>query len=73
MSNNKYKILVCEDDEGISGAIKAIFESNGYQVITAYTCRDAEIMFVSHIPDIVILDLGLHHGEGIVLIKRRTR
>ena len=69
MSNNKYKILVCEDDEGISGAIKAIFESNGYQVITAYTCRDAEIMFVSHIPDIVILDLGLPDRDGIELIK----
>lgn len=69
MSNNRYKILICEDDEGISGAIKAIFESNGYQVITAYTCRDSEMMFVTHIPDLVILDLGLPDRDGIELIK----
>ena len=35
MSNNKYKILVVEDDQNISGMIQTLLESNGYQVLQA--------------------------------------
>jgi len=35
MSNNKYKILVVEDDNTISGMIQTILETNGYQVLLA--------------------------------------
>ena len=39
MSNNKYKILVVEDDRSISGFIQTILETNGYQVLTAERCQ----------------------------------
>ena len=35
MSNNKYKILVVEDDRNILSMIQTVLETNGYQVLTA--------------------------------------
>ena len=58
MSNNKYKILVVEDDQAISGVIQTVLESNGYQVLTAQRCRQGVLMLSSHVPDLVLLDLG---------------
>ncbi len=64
MSNNKYKILVVEDDNTISGMIQAVLETNGYQVLTAQRCRQGILMFTSHMPDLVLLDLGLPDMDG---------
>ena len=38
MSNNKYKVLIVDDEANICSFIAAILESNGYQVLTADTC-----------------------------------
>ena len=64
MSNNKYKILVVEDDSNISGMIQTVLETNGYQVLTAQRCRQGILMFTSHMPDLVLLDLGLPDMDG---------
>ena len=74
MSNNKYKILVVEDDTGISGMIQTFLESNGYQVLTAQRCQQGILMMSSHVPDLVILDLGLPDmdGEEFIRITRRS-
>lgn len=74
MSNNKYKILVVEDDAGISGMIQTFLESNGYQVLTAQRCQQGILMMSSHVPDLVILDLGLPDmdGEEFIRITRRS-
>ena len=64
MSNNKYKILVIEDDKSISSFIQTILESNGYQVLTAERCHQGLLVFTSHVPDLVVLDLGLPDMDG---------
>ncbi len=69
MSNNKYKILVIEDESSIRSFMQAILEANGYQVITADTCDNGIMMFVSYVPDLVILDLGLPDKDGLEFIK----
>ena len=38
MSNNKYKILVVEDDHNIASFIHTVLETNGYQVLLAERC-----------------------------------
>ena len=43
MSNNKYKILVIEDEANIQNIIETILESNGYQVLTAGTCAEGKM------------------------------
>lgn len=69
MSNNKYKVLVVEDDRGIAGFIQTVLETNGYQVLTAQDCRQGILMRTSHIPDLVVLDLGLPDMDGEEFIR----
>lgn len=69
MNTNKYKILIVEDESNICSFVRTVLEANGYQVIEASTCQQGIMMFASHIPDLIILDLGLPDKDGIWLIK----
>ncbi len=69
MSNNKFKILVIEDESNIRSFVQTVLETNGYQVLTASTCLQGTMMFSSHIPDMVILDLGLPDKDGLEFIS----
>ena len=74
MSNNKYKILVVEDDRNILSVIQTVLEMNGYQVLTAQRCQQGILMLSSHMPDLVVLDLGLPDmdGEEFIRVTRRS-
>lgn len=69
MNNNRYKILVIEDEENINNLVTALMETNGYQVISAKTCENGHMLFASHKPDLVILDLGLPDMDGMTFLK----
>jgi two-component system KDP operon response regulator KdpE len=69
MGNNKYKILIIEDDRSIVNFLQAILETNGYQVLTAERCRQGLMVFSSHLPDLVVLDLGLPDLDGEAFIQ----
>lgn len=69
MSNNKYKILTIEDEVKICSFMKTVLDTNGYQVVTARTCEQGLIMFSSHYPDLVLLDLGLPDMDGLHFIE----
>ena len=69
MSNNKYKILVVEDDRSISSFVHTVLETNGYQVLTAERGRQGVLMLRSHVPDLVVLDLGLPDMDGEEFIR----
>ncbi len=69
MNNNKYKILVVEDEENIKTFVTALLEANNYQAITAESCRSGQLMFNSHRPDLVILDLGLPDIDGTEFLR----
>ena len=69
MGNNKYKVLIIEDDRNISGFIQTILEANGYQVLTAERCRQGMMVYASHMPDLVMLDLGLPDMDGGEFIR----
>ncbi len=68
-SNNKYKILLVEDERNIRNIVKTILESADFKVIIAETCAEAQTMYRSHMPDLVLLDLGLPDKDGINLLK----
>lgn len=74
MSNNKYKILVVEDDRNILSMIQTVLDTNGYQVLTAQRCQQGILMLSSHVPDLVVLDLGLPDmdGEEFIRVARRS-
>lgn len=69
VSNNKYKILVVEDEINICSLLETILETNGYHVVTARTCQQALTMSLSYLPDLVVLDLGLPDKDGMEFIK----
>ena len=51
MGNNKYKILIVEDEANIRSFIKANLETSDYQVLCAETCELGMMMYASHHPD----------------------
>lgn len=68
MGNNRYKILLIEDENNICSLITTVLESGGYQSLVAQSCSQGRLVFSSHHPDLVILDLGLPDGDGLELI-----
>ena len=69
MNNNKYKILIIEDENNIRNFITALLEANNYQIITAESCSSGQLMFNSYRPDLIILDLGLPDKDGTEFIR----
>lgn len=37
MSNNKFKVLIVEDDVNISSVLETLLQTDGYQALTART------------------------------------
>jgi two-component system KDP operon response regulator KdpE len=46
-----------------------MLDANGYQVLLAECCRQGILMQKSHVPDLVILDLGLPDVDGMEFIR----
>ncbi len=69
MHNNKYKILVIEDEDNINTLLTTLLETSGYQVVSANNCQSGQMLFTSHRPDLVILDLGLPDSDGMNFLK----
>ncbi len=74
MNKNKYKILIVEDEGNILNFVTALLEANDYRVISAKNYEMAKTMYYSHIPDLVLLDLGLPDKDGSALLEEiRTK
>ena len=69
MAQNKYTILVVEDENHIQNLISALLESDGYHAIGASSCEEANMLFSSYLPDLVILDLGLPDKDGSEFLR----
>ena len=67
--NNKYKILLVEDETNIRNLVSTMLESAGYQVLPTGTCATAKMLYGSHRPDLIILDLGLPDRDGRSLLE----
>ena len=70
MSGIKQTILVVEDEGYILKVLTTLLSADGYKVITALTGDMARSSFSSHMPDMVLLDLGLPDMDGIDLLKQ---
>ncbi len=69
MSNNKFKVLVVEDEANIRNLLETILITSDYQVVAVGTCKDGITMMLSYVPDLVILDLGLPDRDGLDFIR----
>lgn len=68
MTQNKYKILLVEDETNIRNLVATMLETAGYQTILAESCGEAQLLFSSYLPDLIILDLGLPDMDGMNLL-----
>ena len=67
-SNNLIQVFL--DEENIKNLVCALMEANGYSAVSAGSCADGDMLYFSHRPDVVILDLGLPDADGIELLKK---
>ena len=61
---NRYKVLIADDDAHISELIALYMEKEGYETIEAHTGREAIESFKEHAPDIVLLDIMMPDTDG---------
>mgnify|MGYP001120687169 CR=1 FL=1 len=74
MSNNKFKVLIVEDEANICSFIETLLTTNDYQALVAHTCTMGLTLFASHNPDLVILDLMMPFMDGMTCLREmRTR
>ena len=65
------KILVIEDDPATREMLVGLLENVGnYDVISAATGKEAELLTNSHCPDVILLDLGLPDMDGTSVLKK---
>jgi len=63
-------VLIVEDNESASGALRVLFEATGHRVQVASTVSEAVSMVTETRPDLVLLDLTLPDGEGFDVVQR---
>ena len=66
----KSKILIIEDDKGITKLLRASLVANSYDVLTVDSCKSGIDMIASHCPDVILLDLGMPDMDGVEVIKQ---
>ncbi|MDR2898787.1 MAG: response regulator transcription factor [Clostridiales bacterium] len=67
---SKPLILIIEDEHTISNFMSSMLSSNGYKIIKAESGQSAMAMITSHIPDLILLDLGLPDIDGMELLRQ---
>ncbi len=66
---NKYDILIIDDEPQIGKLLKIILENNDFKVTIATTGKEGILLAASHIPDLIILDIGLPDMSGHLVLK----
>ena len=69
MKQNKYVILLVEDESNIRNLVATMLDTAGYQAIVAGSCADAKTLYASYLPDLIILVLGLPDMDGMNLLN----
>jgi two-component system KDP operon response regulator KdpE len=62
-------ILVVEDDRQIRRFLRASLSTQGYRLVETDKGREGLALAASHVPDVVVLDLGLPDMEGVEVIR----
>ena len=68
MSRNR--ILIVDDEPGVRFGIRDFLELQGYEIDEAENCREAQDLFRSSRPDVVIADYMMSDGTALDLLPR---
>src|SRR6478736_6658814 len=64
------KVLVVDDEPAVRFGIRDFLEQQGYEIEEAESCEDAQHLFRTTRPDIVIADYMLPDGTALDLLPR---
>ncbi len=70
MNSNKAQILIIEDETTIQTFISTILSSSGYRVLSVSDASEALAILSTHVPDAILLDLGLPDMDGMDLLRK---
>ncbi len=63
-------VLIVEDNDIVSGALRILFEETGRRVSTAAGVEEAVATASADPPDLILLDVTLPDGDGLTIIRR---
>ncbi|HSX19119.1 MAG TPA: response regulator [Candidatus Saccharimonadales bacterium] len=63
------KILVCEDDEGISGVLSIILSEKGYEVKILSSAKGLVKKVINFSPNLILMDIRMSGVDGREAIK----
>lgn len=66
-------VLVAEDNALVSGAMRVLFEETGHRVTTTASITETVAAASGDPVDLLLLDLGLVDGDGLVALEELTR
>ena len=69
-ANGVPHVLIVEDSDLVSGALRLLFEQTGHRVSVAATVASAVAAVLQDVPDLMLLDLTLPDGEGTLVLER---
>lgn len=70
MTQAMHLILAVEDEPALRSILRALFEAENYRFAEASTAARADIEARTHKPDLMLVDLGLPDGDGLIVIRR---
>ncbi|MGS2764982.1 response regulator [Sinomicrobium sp. M5D2P9] len=66
---NKAEILIIDDEPQIRKLLQINLESNGYKAIQAVNGKEGLALAANHLPELILLDLGLPDKSGHDILK----
>jgi CheY-like chemotaxis protein len=66
-------VLIVEDNDLVSGALRVLFEQTGRRVSIAATVADAIAVASADRPDLMLIDLTLPDGNGLAILETLRR
>ena len=66
----KPHVLIVEDNDLVTGALRILFEETGRRVTVAHSVAEAIAAGEGDPPDLLLLDLSLPDGDGLDVVTR---
>jgi len=64
------KIMIVDDEPDVVDLVKLVLKSEGYDVITAYSGREALEKIGKDVPDLILLDIMMPQMDGWEVYQR---
>jgi DNA-binding response OmpR family regulator len=66
-------VLIVEDNELVTGALRIVFETTGRRVSVAHSVAEATTLAIADPPDLLLLDLKLPDGDGLEVARQLAK